>query len=100
MVSDFLHYSPGVAILFSCVAIAYALGDLYDILKRIRHNKNVELADTDMPLTTAMALFSQFFIASETASSTINSISLLAIATVFAINGVTWYLIEKQKKKR
>lgn len=98
MVLDFLHYSPGVAILFSCVAIAYALGDLYDILKRIRHNKNVELADTDMPLTTAMALFSQFFIASETAPSTINSISLLAIVTVFAINGVTWYLIEKREK--
>ena len=98
MVSDFLHYSPGVAILFSFVAIAYALGDLYDILKRIRHHKKVELADTDMPLTTAMALFSQFFIASETAPSTINSISLLAIVTVFAINGVTWYLIEKREK--
>lgn len=100
MVSDFLHYSPGVAILFSCVAIAYALGDLYDILKKIRHNKNVELADTDMPLTTAMALFSQWFIASETTPSAINSISLIAIVTVIAINGVTWYLIKKQEKKR
>lgn len=98
MVSDFLHYSPGVAILFSCVAIAYALGDLYDVLKRLRHNKNVELADTDMPLTTTMALSSQLFIASETAPSTMNIISLLAIVTVIAINGITWHFIKKQEK--